>query len=89
MVIDTSAKTRPKPSAISPASSLDASPTTAPASASCCPDPGETDSMVRATTREGRSESMSAASPVSASRNGTTASAAWSASARLWLKPSP
>ena len=46
-------------------------------------------SIVRATTRAGRSSSMSAASPVSASRNGSTARQVCSASARLLVNPSP
>ena len=48
-----------------------------------------TASIVAATTRAGRSSSMSAARPVSAIRNGTTARQACSARARLLVKPSP
>ena len=89
VVIDSSAKNRPRARAISPASSLVSPPVTALASASCWPLPGETDSIVCAITVAGRSWSRSATSPVSASRNGTTARQACSARARLLVKPSP
>ncbi len=89
VVIDISANSSPRTSASSPARSLLPGPETAFARASPVPWPGETVWIVRATTRAGRSSSMSAASPVSASRNGTTARQACSASARLLVNPSP
>ena len=51
MVIEASAKNRPRNRAISPARSLDAGPVTALARASREPEPGETASIVLASTR--------------------------------------
>ena len=73
--------------AISPASL--APPESASTRASSSPEAGETALTVAATTREGRSSSMSAARPITARRNGTTARQICSASARLLVKPSP
>ena len=82
MVIETSARSRPTHSAISPASSEASEPRTASARASLSPEPGEIAATVLASTRAGFSWSRSATSPDSASRNGTTDSDACSASAR-------
>src|SRR6476619_5588892 len=87
VVIESSANTRPRPRASSPASLLLPGPSTATASPPSCP--GETFWIVAATTRAGCSWSRFAARPVSASRNGTTASDAWRARARLLVNPSP
>ena len=74
-------------SAISPESSEPSA--RASTRASSPPDAGETALTVMATTRAGRSPSMSAASPITASRNGRIARQVCRASARLLVKPSP
>nr|WP_236553951.1 hypothetical protein [Nocardioides sp. AX2bis] len=88
VVIETSATSSPSTSATSPEVSGEVA-ARASASPASPPWPGETASMVCATTRAGFSSSMSAARPVTASRKGTTARQAWSASARLLVNPSP
>ncbi len=87
VVIDTIATSRPMTSATSPASLGPLA--RAPTSASSSPVAGDTALTVAATTRAGRSSSMSAASPITASRNGTRARQVCSASARLLVNPSP
>lgn len=87
VVMDSTAKKSPKASATSPVPP--APPASASTIASLSPLAGETALTVAATTRDGRSSSMSAASPITARRNGTTARQICSASARLLVKPSP
>jgi hypothetical protein len=86
-VIETRAKSRPRARASSPVPSEPV--VRAWATASSSPVAGETALTVAATTRAGRSSSMSAARPITARRNGTTARQVWKASARLLVNPSP